>query len=211
VTEGSEWTLRHDPNGDAPTIARLDFSGVASHERAARIEAAAASAQSKLDIDEGPLLAAAHFDCGAAPGRLLLAIHHLLVDGVSWRLLVEDLERAYLALEAGGPVSLPARTASFQRWSQALARFGEKADLNGSTVRWREIEAVPSTLPSTGSGGARNTEDLARTITVSLDQEETEDLLQRVPSAYKSHVNDVPPHRLGPGAQRLDRTRSSPY
>ena len=87
---------------------------------ASAIETAAATAQARLDLERGPLLAAVHFDRGDGPGRLLLAIHHLAVDGVSWRILIEDLEAAYRALQAGAPVELPTPSASFRRWSQAL-------------------------------------------------------------------------------------------
>ena len=67
------------------------------------------------------MLQAVWFDAGAErPGRLLLCIHHLAVDGVSWRILVPDLEAAWRQVAAGQAVALPARSTSFRRWARGL-------------------------------------------------------------------------------------------
>ncbi len=105
--EGVDSLLSCEPSAPAPSIARIDLARMREDAQAGSIEKSAVRAQSQLDLHRGPLLAAVHFDLGAAPGRLLLAIHHLAVDGVSWRLLIEDLECAYEALRAGSPVQLP--------------------------------------------------------------------------------------------------------
>jgi amino acid adenylation domain-containing protein/non-ribosomal peptide synthase protein (TIGR01720 family) len=191
VVQGPRSPLGHASSNAAPSITRIDLKAVAPDAHAARIEAASAAAQSQLDLHSGPLLAAVHFDRGPRPGRLLLAVHHLAVDGVSWRLLVEDLEAAYLALRSGSPVRLPPRTASLQQWSQALADAAANAELAASSVRWLEIGAVPGDLPADGPVQGANTEALARAATVSLERDETQALLQRVPGAYRTQINDV--------------------
>jgi amino acid adenylation domain-containing protein/non-ribosomal peptide synthase protein (TIGR01720 family) len=188
---GPESELSFEPSETAPAITRIDLAPVPPDAQATTIERAATSAQSELDIHQGPLLSAVHFDRGAAPGRLLLVVHHLAVDGVSWRILIEDLETAYRALRAGSPVALPPRSASFQRWSRALADFAANANLAESATRWLEIGAVPGSLPDATAGEQPNTEGLARTVTVSLDDHETRALLQRVPAAYRTQINDV--------------------
>ncbi|MDP8909370.1 MAG: amino acid adenylation domain-containing protein [Chloroflexota bacterium] len=189
--QGPRATLSHEPPEAAPAIKRVDLTSVAAHEHGRSIETAAAAAQSQLDLHRGPLLAAVHFGRGAAPGRLLVAIHHLAVDGVSWRLLIEDLEAAYRALRAGSPVQLPPRSASFQRWSEALVDAAAKPELRESSPRWLEIGTVAGNLPASGMRQGADTEGLARTATVSLGVEETQALLQRVPAAYRTQINDV--------------------
>lgn len=184
-------TLRHEPSSAAPAITRIDLTPVAPEAHATSIETAAAAAQSQLHLHDGPLLAVVHFDRGAKPGRLFIAVHHLAVDGVSWRLLIEDLETAYRALRAGAPVRLPPRSASVQRWSQALGNAAANPALAASAAHWLKIGAVPADLPAQGTGQGANTEALARTVTVSLDGEETQALLQRVPAAYRTQINDV--------------------
>ena len=113
------------------------------------------------------------------------------MDGVSWRLLIEDLEAAYRALQSRSPVTLPPRSTSFQRWSEAIVDYAASPGPGGSLSQWLEILAVDGSLPGEGSGRASNQEALARTLTVSLDGEETQALLQQVPSAYQTQINDV--------------------
>ncbi len=100
------------PDGRVP-FTRLDLSGIRGEEQVKSLERAAAALQASLDLSEGPLLRVALFDQGRGrPGRLLLTVHHLAVDGVSWRILLEDLETAYRHLRAaaarpaGGPDDL---------------------------------------------------------------------------------------------------------
>ena len=191
VGKGTGSWLGCEPSAAAPSIPRIDLTRLPQDAQVKRIEESAIRAQSKLDIHRGPLLAAVHFDRGAAPGRLLLAIHHLAVDGVSWRVLIEDLETAYDALRAGSPVQLPPRSASFQQWARALAEIAAGAELTESSTRWLEIGTVAGNLPKGDTGERRNTEGLAETVTVSLDEEETRALLQGVPAAYRTQINDV--------------------
>ena len=191
IGKGPDAALHHDSSGPLPTITRIDLSEVAPENRPRTIEQAATTAQAGLDLKRGALVAAVHFDCGAAPGRLLLAIHHVAVDGVSWRLLIEDLEAAYRALDQGSPVQLPPRTAAFGRWSEALAACAATADVSDSLPRWLEIEAQDGTLPADGSGHGSNTDGQVRATTVALGREETQALLQRVPAAYRTRINDI--------------------
>ena len=139
----------------------------------------------------GPLLAAVHFDREDDPGRLLLVVHHLAVDGVSWRILLDDLEAAYVALQAdASPPAIP-RSADFRRWSQTLADYAANADLRASLARWLEIDSVDGRLPTDMPQAAENREEFAREVIVSLDESETDALLHRVPARYRTQINDV--------------------
>ena len=184
-------TLRHESSRAAPAITRIDLTPIAPEAHATSIETAAVAAQSQLHLRDGPLLAVVHFDRGASSGRLFIAVHHLAVDGVSWRLLIEDLETAYRALSAGASVQLPPRSASVQRWSQALVDAAANPALVASSAHWLKVGAVPGDLPADGTTQGADIEALARTVTVSLDGEETQALLQKVPAAYRTQINDV--------------------
>ncbi|MCC6857891.1 MAG: hypothetical protein IT158_04985 [Bryobacterales bacterium] len=110
------------------------------------------------------------------PGRLLWVIHHLAVDGVSWRILLEDFQRAY----AGQ--ALPARTASFQQWARRLEGYASSDEVSDQLHYWlRAHRATP--LPVDFPGG-ENTEASARSITVSLPEEDTRTLLREAPAAF---------------------------
>ena len=120
----------------------MNLSAVADHELSGAIEAAAAHAQTTLDYIEGPVWRAVYFDCGSQrPARLLLAIHHLAVDGVSWRILLEDLERSYQQERAGEPGKLPLKTTSVKEWAERLAAFVHRNEIPGGARHWHEIAA----------------------------------------------------------------------
>ncbi|MGW4277007.1 condensation domain-containing protein, partial [Streptomyces seoulensis] len=114
---GGEGVWRqHVSPADAPAPDLLEVCPLDPHH-ADRTEAdLTAAAHAGFRLDGGPLLTARLFTTGGArPDRLLLAVHHLVVDGVSWRVLLEDLETAYRQAAAGEPVRLPARTTALLR------------------------------------------------------------------------------------------------
>ncbi|MEU3953404.1 non-ribosomal peptide synthase/polyketide synthase, partial [Streptomyces achromogenes] len=150
-------------------------------------EAATAAAHGQLDLETGPLFVARLFTAdGAGPARLLLVAHHLVVDGVSWRILLEDLETAYRQAAAGEPVRLPARTTSAAEWVRRL----RERDLTGQLPHWeRTARACAEPLPVDLAGG--NTTADVREVTVRLDREHTDALLRRVPGVYRTRVDDV--------------------
>ncbi len=105
---GAGWRQEYGPGPASTPIVRVDISVLPEVDRAAALTARSAKLQARLSTTDGPLVRAIHFDYGDdEPGRLVLAIHHLAVDGVSWRILIEDLESAYGSLRDGKPVSLP--------------------------------------------------------------------------------------------------------
>jgi non-ribosomal peptide synthase protein (TIGR01720 family) len=181
----------------AGIVEHVDLSALPANAQRAAVEAAAADAQARLDLRNGPLLRVVRFDRGAGrSGRLLIAVHHLAVDGVSWQILMEDLASAYQQLEGGAdPVRLPERTMAFGRWSEALARHAQSDAVITELDHWRNAAApaaaplLPPDLP--GATDADNAEASARTVTVALDAAETEALLQQVPAAFRTQINDV--------------------
>ena len=170
----------------------VDVAGTPDAELRPTIERVAADAQASLPLGAGPLLRAVLFDRGPdASSRLLLVIHHLAVDGVSWRILLDDLWAAYAARIRGEPIALPAKTTSFQRWAERLAIHAKDEAIEAEASYWlsrprpRGVE-----LPVDHERG-ENTEETARHVLVSLDEDETEALLRRVPEVYRTQINDV--------------------
>lgn len=150
--------------------------------------AAATQVQASLDLEHGPLIKAA---IGATPAGdfLLVVVHHLVVDGVSARILLEDLETAYAQVERGEPVKLPARTHSFQRWAQRLATYAQSLELRGQYPYWKDI--CGRTCASLPGEPRRAKERERRTISVSLDASYSRALLGAVHRAYGTEINDV--------------------
>nr|WP_268982560.1 non-ribosomal peptide synthase/polyketide synthase [Streptomyces sp. HF10] len=150
----------------------------------------AAALGAGFDLAHGPLLRAALCRTGGA-GRpvLLLAAHHLVVDAVSWRLILEDLESAYRALRDGERPGLGAKSTSFQAWARRLAEHTEAGGFDAELGHWRGVD-TGTTLPADHTGGA-NTVAVEESLTAGLDAEETRRLLQDVPDVYRTRVNDV--------------------
>ncbi|HWG91593.1 MAG TPA: amino acid adenylation domain-containing protein, partial [Candidatus Thermoplasmatota archaeon] len=155
--------------------------------------AEAEEAQGSLDLERGPLARALLFRT-PHPGeaRLLLVIHHLVVDAVSWRLVLEDLESAYAALTEGRPVELPPRTSSFKAWAETLAQYASNSrELLAELPYWEtQVSAPAPAVPLDFPGGDNRVASEAR-VTVALTEEETRALLRDVPHAYATQVNDV--------------------
>src|SRR5574338_1473845 len=128
----SGWKQYHADATEAVSFTKFDLSAVAANEQSAAIEAEAARVQASLNLTAGPVLRVVYFDLGADhAARLLLVCHHLVVDGVSWRILLADLQEAYAALAAGAAVQLPAKSSSFQQWSEALTEYARGAEVQG--------------------------------------------------------------------------------
>jgi amino acid adenylation domain-containing protein/non-ribosomal peptide synthase protein (TIGR01720 family) len=157
----------------------------------AEIRDTAAREQGSLNITQGPLLAAMFFPMGEKPGRLLLTVHHLAIDGVSWRLLLEDVESAYWALQEEKQINLPSPTASYKTWSATLGAYAERPDVGAQIDYWRAVpNATAAELPVDHAAGL-NTEDSTETVTATLTADQTELLLRELPAAYHSQINDL--------------------
>ncbi|NMZ36374.1 non-ribosomal peptide synthetase [Pseudomonas proteolytica] len=154
-------------------------------------EALFADAQRSLDLEHGPLLRALLVDGPMGQQRLMIAIHHLVVDGVSWRVLLEDLQNVYRQLSDGQAVSLPAKTSALRDWAARLQAYASSESLREELRLWQQQLAGPAVeLPVDRAHGSLRNRD-AQTVSVRLDAERTRQLLQQAPSAYRTQVNDL--------------------
>ncbi|KEO82567.1 non-ribosomal peptide synthetase [Tumebacillus flagellatus] len=169
----------------------VDLHSLSADEQEKLIEQTAAQAQASLSLEDGRLLHAVLFNRGPEqPGLLLLVIHHLVVDGVSWRILLEDLQLSYQQLQAGQPVQLPAKTTSFQYWAQRLAAHAKTEEVRSELAYWQHRPAAAPVLPRDLERGP-NTEGSTQTVTVSLSDEETSALLHRSLRTYRAQINEL--------------------
>jgi len=169
------------------TLVHHDLSAVDASQRAAQIEAICSTAQASLDIEHGPLFKAVFFDAGVDGGRLLLAIHHLVVDGVSWRILLADLELAWLQHQRGEAIVLAPKTSSLRQWGDAVQGYAQSAALAQERQYWLDQLALPVTpLPRSeaATGDVQN-------YGFRLDAEETRQLLGDSNKAYRTQVNEL--------------------
>ncbi|MDM4142335.1 non-ribosomal peptide synthetase, partial [Mycobacterium sp. FLAC0960] len=148
-------------------------------------EAALSQARSRLNPGAGVLLSAVW---ACATNELALIVHHLAVDAVSWRTLIEDLNIAWAQHHRGQPIELPAGGTSFARWSSLLSDHARSAAVLDQAGAWRRIEETPAVLPAVRP---EDTFATAGQLSASLDVETTRLLLGEVPAAFHAGVQDI--------------------
>jgi non-ribosomal peptide synthase protein (TIGR01720 family) len=172
----------------------VDLSGRSEAEQPLAIEATAAQLQASLNPADGPLVRVALFHLGAdKPSRLLLVIHHLVVDAISWRIWLEDLQTAYQQIGRGEAMALPPKTVSFKQWSERLKAHAQSQAVRQELDYWlAEPRTRVARLPVDSLDGAQaNTEASAQTVSVWLSTDETQALLQDVATTYRAQINEV--------------------
>ncbi|MFD9739248.1 amino acid adenylation domain-containing protein [Umezawaea sp. NPDC059074] len=184
-----QWRQHNTPVRQATPPQRHDLTGLDQEQRHARVVQVADQAHASLDLTAGPLVKAVLFDSEAMPSPLLfLTVHHLVMDGVSWRILLDDLDTAYRQAARGEAVDLGAKSTSFQQWAKSLRRHTAQGGLDHELDHWASaLKAEPLPVdhdqPVPGTPGA--------TVHVVLGAEDTDALLHQAPTAYRTRVNDV--------------------
>ncbi len=169
-----------------------DLSEWDSERLPAAIEAAASAFQATLHITRGPMFRALYMNLGAErSSRLLLAAHHLVVDGVSWRILIEDLQSAYAQVREGRAIVLPSKTASYKCWADALAEYAESETVAACAAYWLDASWKQAALLPLDFPGGGNSEASARVHLVFLNPEENRVLFQDISRAYRTQINDL--------------------
>ncbi|WP_411143365.1 amino acid adenylation domain-containing protein [Streptomyces sp. x-80] len=189
--DGDRWTQDVAASETAEVFRRLDLSEVPAPHREAARRAAADALRAGFSLEHGPLFGAVLFDTGADTGRqLFLSAHHMAVDGVSWRILLEDLERAYEQARAGGAVDLGPAGTGFGTWARHLRDHVRAGRLDGELAHWSGVfEGGRGAVPVDHDGA--NTAGSVRGVRASLGRERTDALLRRVPPVYRTRVNDL--------------------
>src|SRR5262249_31078634 len=120
-------------------------------------------------------------------------VHHLAVDGVSWRILFEDLETACDQLERGEAVRLPTPTASFRQWAERLAVLAASPETAAELPYWlAEPRAQLQPLPlDHAAGPAAHLRSSTQRITVTLDEGETAALVRQAPTRWEARIDEV--------------------
>ncbi|MEI4533137.1 non-ribosomal peptide synthetase [Pseudomonas aeruginosa] len=155
------------------------------------LESLCEESQRSLDLADGPLLRSLLVDMADGGQRLLLVIHHLVVDGVSWRILLEDLQRAYQQSLRGEAPRLPGKTSPFKAWAGRVSEHARGESMKAQLQFWRELlEGAPAELPCEHPQGALE-QRFATSVQSRFDRSLTERLLKQAPAAYRTQVNDL--------------------
>ncbi|MFK8013840.1 MAG: amino acid adenylation domain-containing protein [Gammaproteobacteria bacterium] len=147
--------------------------------------------QQSLSLEKGELVRVALIERGSnLPPWLIVIVHHLAMDGVSWWVVLEDLQSAYGQLQDAHPVALPPKTTSVRRFAKALTDYA-----NRDNTDWRHFVAnadpSPSPMPIDGASDAANVVAGARDVSVTLNREQTTGLLVDTATAWRTQAPDV--------------------
>jgi amino acid adenylation domain-containing protein/non-ribosomal peptide synthase protein (TIGR01720 family) len=182
-------------NHAVPTIdfEMIDISTLPPNEQQHIVDTTISRLEAGHNLGQGKLVKAAYFKLGISqPNRLFITIHHLAVDGISWSILLQDVETAYTQLVHGQSIALPAKTTSFKAWAKKLNEFAQTEALRRELDYWATASNEEiSEIPIDALVEAANTEMSARTISVSLTSKETLSLLKDVPPVYNTKINDA--------------------
>jgi amino acid adenylation domain-containing protein/non-ribosomal peptide synthase protein (TIGR01720 family) len=184
--DGQAWQQTHGPAESVLSFATVDVSGLEESARRAAIERETARLQAGMDLARGPLMRAAYFDAGpGVPGRLFVAVHHLVFDGVSWRIFLEDME----AVLERGESALPPKTTSYQRWASVLEAQTRAGRFDGELQHWRAQASAAVPLPRDSEG--ENTQASRRVLVADLEEAPTRVLTQELLRVGRFHVQEA--------------------
>jgi non-ribosomal peptide synthase protein (TIGR01720 family) len=146
--------------------------------------------QRAIDLENGPLIRLGLFR-RTDGDRLLIIIHHLCIDGVSWRILLEDLDRLLGQCRRRQRLSLPAKTLSYKGWSETMRRYADSEQLAEQWSYWKEVESVEEPLQDRKDPAERYNAGEMGVIWTKLGTEQTAELSGRVHQAYGTDVQDL--------------------
>lgn len=189
---GDGWRQHCAERAPREVVAFVDASTASTSEREALLADAVGQAQRSLTLGEPPLFRAVVFQRGdAEPPLLFLVLHHLVVDHVSWTVLLDDLHAALRQAAAGGPITLPPRTASYREWVEHLAARARRDGLEREKAywlaeRWSRVPPLPA-----ADAGAPNLAGDEDTVSFALEREDTHRLLAESGRAYNTRPLDL--------------------
>jgi amino acid adenylation domain-containing protein/thioester reductase-like protein/non-ribosomal peptide synthase protein (TIGR01720 family) len=166
---------------------------------------------SSIDLQTGPLVKLGLFK-GTAGDHLLIVIHHLVVDGVCWRILLEDFETGYQQAARGKEIIFRQKTASYKLWSQKLKEYAQSKTLLKELPYWQEVEETevkPLPVDHVISKEERKFK-FQDMVAMMLPEEKTRQLLTKVNRAYHTEINDILLAALGLAIKQwigLDKVR----
>ncbi|WP_156737677.1 non-ribosomal peptide synthetase, partial [Mycobacterium sp. E735] len=173
------------PGGWKLTVPEPDSAHAAAllHTVDALTDETIIAARSRLSPAGGVMLSAVW---ASTTRQLALIIHHLAVDAVSWRILLEDINIAWAQHHSGHPIALPPVMTSFQRWAALLAQHADDPTVLAQSEAWQQVLAARPALPE-----APDTYANAGHLTASLDGETARQLMSDVPAAFHAGIQDI--------------------
>lgn len=150
-----------------------------------RLEELCDLAQASIRLNDGPLFKSRIFRTDQKT-YILLIVHHLVIDGISWRILLEDINSSYRQLQSKQEVKLPLKTASYAMWVDVLKEYSEIISLSNEREYWNAIEKK-ARKGRENTGKEVNYHNIERR----LNTEWTKKLMYDTETSYGTEINDL--------------------
>jgi non-ribosomal peptide synthase protein (TIGR01720 family) len=184
----TSWKQIYQSTVEIPALKILDINKY----RAAEVQQQLTDWQSSFDLEQGPLFQAGYLHgCQDGSARIYLALHHMIVDGVSWRLLTEDIKTLYEGK------SLPAKGSSYRQWVERVKKYGQE-HLSEAGYWQEQLKALPDYHPNIQTHETSS-------ASFELDEEWTRSLLQQASKAYHTEINDLLLTALAYGLKEVNK------
>lgn len=191
--QGDTWKQWYDSTPSHQKLMSVQTVDVPISEEQTVLERHWEQLEERLHLEKGPLLQAEvlRFPDGR-PNYLIIAIHHLVVDGVSWRILLDDLQTIYDQLLKEQPVVLPSKTTSYQEWAHRLQREAHSPKRLKEKEYWlRQLQSISYfPLPVDWSAERGQPQAVSQVITT-LDQRQTKRLQKETPVQFRANLPEL--------------------
>ncbi len=155
-----------------------------------QIQEEAEKTQQSIDLQNGPLFKAVLFKTNQGD-HLQIVMHHLIVDGVSWRIILEDMTSAYEQAEKNEEIEFPKKTDSYKLWTEKLNEYANSRKVLKELEYWKQIDGTPVKPLPKDYIHENICHDADGSIAITFTKEETHTLLSNVNKAYNTEINDI--------------------
>ncbi len=171
-------------------IAMISHDVSKEHDVKEAISTYANEYQRQLNLETGPLMKVICFRAKDGD-HLLIVTHHLVIDGVSCRILLEDFMSLYQQAAQGQTLVLPPKTHSFKEWAEAIERYAQSKPLKSQSEYWTEIDRMPMTTLPVDHEVTKRKVAQTKAVQMQLSESETEQLLTDIHLPYTTEMNDI--------------------
>ncbi len=186
--EAADWRQVNIESEEHHVFSYIDLSWMPPEQQKGALAAVGEQLNYTLDLLAGPIVRVTLFDLGPdKPSVVVIVVHHLVTDAISFRIILEDLWTSYQQLSRGETVRLPPKTTSLKTWAERLVAYARSPQLRNELDYWlaeprRRVAPLPVNPLSTGRGGGQ---------ALWFSAEETKALVYDIPRVYGTEINDV--------------------
>ena len=182
-----EWQQTNHGEGQPVDIRVIDLA----HGQQQQFDSFVDQIQKSIDLADGPLMKLGLIRMPGQEIKLLIVIHHLVVDGVSWRILLEDIQALLQQHFNGSPFTLPKKTSSFREWALKLQTLANSPEMAAQLPYWQKLAGTPYQYIPADFDNPRVTREQTEYLHLKLSQEHTRLLLTEANKAFGTQINDL--------------------